>query len=204
MVPLRGAHNAPWAVRVGLALFEVRIRRAAFVWTEKKAGRGVPEFVPNFSASELASLCGLPEKRVRAALRELLELGILAEFSPSSIRFARSLSEVKLSPEQRAAFRSWLGLLTKRQRVPIPRRVLVLACESSSRALIAVILGVCLRCSWLRPGEGFSFSGPGLLLLACSQVPALAPGRPGGQGPLRDSAGFSLSGNITASVSSSR
>ena len=25
--------------------------------------------------------------------------------------------------------------------------------------LVAVILGVCLRCSWLRPGEGFSFSG---------------------------------------------
>src|SRR5689334_19523346 len=62
-----------WAVRVGLALFEVRIRRAAFLWTEKKAGRGVPEFVPNFSASELASLCGLPEKRVRAALKELFE-----------------------------------------------------------------------------------------------------------------------------------
>ena len=147
------------AVRVGLALFELRIRRAAFVWTEKKAGRGVPEFIPNYSASELASLCGLPETRVRAALRELLELGILAEFSPTSIRFARSLSEVKLSAEQRSAFSSWLGLLTKRQRVPIPRRVLVLACESSSRALVAVILGVCLRCSWLRPGEGFSFSG---------------------------------------------
>src|SRR3954451_18514545 len=112
-------------VRVGLALFELRIRRAAFVWTEKKEGRGVPEFTANFSASELASLCGLPEARVRAALRELLELGILAEFSPESIRFARSLSEVKLSPEQSSAFRSWLGVLTKRLRVPIPRRIIV-------------------------------------------------------------------------------
>lgn len=148
-----------WAVRVGLALFEVRIRRAAFVWTEKKRGRGAPEFAPNYSAAELASLCGLPEKRVRAALKELRELGLLAEFSPESIRFARSLSEVQLSEEQRSAFRSWLELLTKRRRVPIPRRVLVLACESSSRALVAVVLGVCLRCSWLRPGEGFSFSG---------------------------------------------
>jgi len=145
-------------VRVGLALFELRIRRAAFVWTEKKAGRGVPEFSAHFSASELATLCGLPASRVRSALRELLGLGILAEFSPEAIRFAR-LSEVKLAPEQRTAFTSWLGLLTRRQRVPIPRRVLVLACESSSRALIAVILGVCLRCSWLRPGQGFSFSG---------------------------------------------
>src|SRR4051812_6626672 len=83
--------------RVGLALFELRIRRAAYVWTEKKAGRGVPDFIPNFSSSELACLCGLPESRVRSALRELLELGILAEFSPESIRFAR-LSEVKLCP----------------------------------------------------------------------------------------------------------
>src|SRR4051812_41412222 len=73
------------AVRVGLGLFEVRIRRLAYIWTEKKAGRGVPEFIPHFSASELACLCGLPEKRVRAALRELLELGILAEFSPDFI-----------------------------------------------------------------------------------------------------------------------
>lgn len=148
-----------WAVRVGLALFELRIRRKAYIWSERKAGRGVPEFVPNYSAAELAALCGLPEKRVRAALRELLELGILAEFSPEAIRFARSLDEIKLDPEQRSAFRSWLGSLTKRRRVPIPRRVLVLACESSSRALMAVILGVCIRCSWLRPGEGFSFSG---------------------------------------------
>src|SRR4051795_6622326 len=89
------------AVRVGLALFEVRLRRLAFVWTEKKAGRGVPEFTANFSASELATLCGLPEKRVRAALRELLDLGLLAEFSPETIRFARSVSEVRLSPEER-------------------------------------------------------------------------------------------------------
>ncbi len=147
------------AVRVGLALFEVRIRRAAFVWTEKKAGRGVPVFAPRFSASELATLCGLPEKRVRSALRELQQFGLLAEFSPDAIRFARSLSELALSQEQRSSFSSWFGLLTRRRRVPIPRRVLVLACESSSKALVAVILGVCLRCSWLRPGEGFSFSG---------------------------------------------
>src|SRR3954451_3203339 len=91
-------------VRVGLALFELRIRRAAFIWTEKKAGRGAPEFVPNFSASELASLCGLPVCRARSALRELLELGLLAEFSPECIRFARSLDQVKLCPEQRSAF----------------------------------------------------------------------------------------------------
>jgi hypothetical protein len=146
------------AVRVGLALFEVRLRRLAYVRTERKAGRR-PEFTPRFSVSELASLCGLPEARARAALRELIELGLLAEFSETSIRFARSLSEVRLSPEQLSAFRSWLGVLTKRQRVPIPRRVLILACESSSRALIAVILGGCLRCSWLRPGDGFSFLG---------------------------------------------
>ena len=55
-------------------------------------------------------------------------------------------------------------MLTKRRRVPIPRRILALACESSAPALIAVILGVCLRCSWLRPGEGFSFTGR----IACS------------------------------------
>jgi hypothetical protein len=156
---LSEGHITSWAVRVGLALFELRIRRAAFVWTEKKAGRGVPEFIPNYSPAELAALCGLPVKRVRSALRELLELGLLAEFSPEEVRFARTLSEVKLPPGDDSRFRSWLESVTKRRRVPIPRRALVLACESSSRSLIAVILGVCVRCSWLRPGEGFSFSG---------------------------------------------
>src|SRR3954468_11648947 len=62
-------------VRVGLALFELRVRRAAFIWSEKKAGSGAPEFTANYSTSEIAGLSGLPEKRVRAALRELLELG---------------------------------------------------------------------------------------------------------------------------------
>jgi hypothetical protein len=147
------------AVRVGLALLEARIRRKAYLWTEKKAGRAVPELTPRYCASELATLCGLPEKRVRSALRELLSLGLLAEFAPDSIRFARSLSELDLSDEQRSAFRSWLPRLTKRHRIPVPRRALVLACESSSKALIATILGVCVRCSWLRPGEGYVLSG---------------------------------------------
>jgi hypothetical protein len=147
-----------WAVRVGLALFEVRIRRLTYIRKERKAGR-VPKFTPRFTAGELASLCGLPEARTRSALRELLELGLLAEFSETFIRFARSVSEVRLSPDEASAFRSWLGVLTRRRTVPLPRRALVIACESSSRALVAVILGVCLRSSWSRPGEGFSFSG---------------------------------------------
>src|SRR4051812_621334 len=77
-------------IRVGLAMFKVRILRLTYVRTEGKAGRGAPEFTPRFTASELPSLCGLPEGRVRAALRELIELGLLAELSECSLRFARS------------------------------------------------------------------------------------------------------------------
>ena len=152
------------AVRVGLALFELRIRRAAYIWTEKRRGNKVPDFSPRYSAKELGDYCGLPEKRAKAALAELQSLGLLTEFTESSILFASSLESLALTPEQRTEFRAWLAVLTKRKRVPIPRRILALACESSAPALIAVILGVCLRCSWLRPGEGFSFTGR----IACS------------------------------------
>src|SRR5512144_3189110 len=152
------------AVRVGLALFELRIRRAAYTWTEKRRGNNVSDFSPRYSTKELGDYCGLPDKRAKAALAELRALGLLTEFTEARIAFASSLDALALSPEQRAEFRAWLATLTKRRQVPIPRRILTLACESSAPALIAVILGVCLRCSWLRPDEGFSFTGR----IACS------------------------------------
>jgi hypothetical protein len=152
------------AVRVGLALFELRIRRAAYLWTEKRRGNAVQDLSPRYSTKELADYCGLPEKRAKAALAELQSLGLLTEFTESRIAFAPSLQALALTPEQTAEFRAWLATLTRRRQVPIPRRILTLACESSAPALIAVILGVCLRCSWFQPGEGFSFTGR----IACS------------------------------------
>src|SRR5512135_3594141 len=147
------------AVRVGLALFELRIRRAAYLWTEKRRGNQVQNFTPRYSTKELGDYCGLPDKRAKAALAELQTLGLVAEFTASRITFASSLEALTLSPDERAEFRAWLATLTRRRRIPMPRRILALACESSAPGLIAVILGVCLRCSWLKPGEGFSFTG---------------------------------------------
>src|SRR5512135_2550536 len=147
------------AVRVGLALFELRIRRAAYLWTEKRRGNKVPDFTPRYATKELGDYCGLPEKRAKAALAELQSLGIVTEFTASRIAFASSLEALALSPNERAEFRAWLATLTRRRRIPMPRRILALACESSAPGLIAVILGVCLRCSWLKPDEGFSFTG---------------------------------------------
>ncbi|CAN0497995.1 unnamed protein product, partial [Phaeothamnion confervicola] len=111
------------AVRVLLALHELGIERMAHVWTEKKRGRGIPESTPRFGVWELSKHCGLPEKRARAALNELILLG-LVEFSPERISFARSLEELSLSEEQRSEFSGWLASLTKRLRVPMPRRIL--------------------------------------------------------------------------------
>src|SRR5512135_943835 len=96
------------AVRVGLALFELRIRRAAYIWTEKRRGNKAPDFTPCYSTKELGDYCGLPEKRVKAALAELQSLGLLAEFSESTILFASSPEGLALSPEQAAEFRAWL------------------------------------------------------------------------------------------------
>jgi hypothetical protein len=145
------------AVRVGLALFELRIRRDAETWRLKKR-RAHPKFTPRYTPKELGDLCGLPEKRARAALKELLALGLLAEFAPERIRFASSLADVRFTDAQRSAFLGWFAPLTKRKRFPVPRRILALAVESSGPAFIAVVLGACLRCSWRKP-EGFSYTG---------------------------------------------
>ncbi len=147
------------AVRVLLALHELGIERSAFVWTEKKRGRGVPEFTPRFSVGEFAAFCGLPAKRARAALNELLTLGLVAEFLPERITFARTIDEVDLSDDERSEFFSWLDTLTKRKRIPMPRRILALICESSSPAQIAFALGAVLRCVYLSPSKGFAYSG---------------------------------------------
>lgn len=148
------------AVRILLALHELGIERSAYVWTEKKRGRGVPEFTPRFSIEELASFCGLPIKRARAALNELLDIGLLAEFAPERIAFARTIDELTLSEAQRSAFWEWLHALTKRKRVPVPRRILALACEASGPAQIAFIWGASLRCVYLHPKDvGFTYSG---------------------------------------------
>jgi hypothetical protein len=148
------------AVRILLALHEAGIERSAYVWTEKKRGRGVPEFTPRFSVEELASFCGLPVKRARAALKELLDLGLLAEFLPERITFARTIDELRLSEDERSEFWEWSALLTNRKRVPMPRRILALACETSSPAQIAFIWSASLRCVYLHPkGVGFTYSG---------------------------------------------
>ena len=100
------------AVRVGLALFELRIRRAAYLWTEKRRGNSVPDFTPRYSTKELGDYCGLPEKRAKAALAELQSLGLVTEFTEARIAFASSLEALALSPDERAEFRAWLATLT--------------------------------------------------------------------------------------------
>lgn len=148
------------AVRVLLALHELLIRRSAHVWTEKSRGRNLPDSDPKFSTKELAGFCGLPEKKARAALKELLVLGLVSEFSGERILFAQTIADLGLPPEKRSEFWDWCSGLTKRKRVPLPRRILALACESSSPAQIAFIMGASLRCIYLHPKDGgFSYLG---------------------------------------------
>lgn len=154
------------AVRVLLALHELLTERSAYVWTEKKRGRGVPEFTARFSVGEVAAFCGLPLKRARAALNELLSLGLVLEFLPERITFAESIEDLSLSPDERSSFSEWLGQLTKRIWVPMPRRILALACESSSAGQIAFILGASLHCVYLL-GKGVGFRYTGKLSLTC-------------------------------------
>lgn len=146
------------AVRVVVALYELMTRRVAYSRSEAKQGRK-PVFTPHFSTKELGDVLGLPERKARAALKELLDLGFVSEFSETRIAFAPLVEDTTLTDSQRSDFWAWYQSLTKRKRVPIPRRILVLAAESSSPAQIAFILGACLRCIYFDKAKGFAYTG---------------------------------------------
>jgi hypothetical protein len=139
------------AVRVVLALSEMAVRRRCWVWTARRRGKA-SSFTPRFTTGELSAFLGLPEKKARLALKELQLLG-LVEFSETRLVVASSLDDVALTAAERVEFEEWLSKLTPRASFPIPRSILALACESSSRAFIATVLGVCLRCSWYYPSR---------------------------------------------------
>ena len=140
----------------------------------------LPGVTPNYSVKELATFCGLPPKRARAALDELLTLGVLAEFSPEHFAFASSLEAVALTSDQRAEFRSWLsdshqaapGAFTSPDSDTFVRGEPHRPSSPSSSVLAC-------DASWLKPGQGFSFSGR----LSCRWLPggsAFASGHPVG------------------------
>jgi hypothetical protein len=125
--------------RIWLACWEARARRQGLA-----AGR-----LANHSTLELASLCGITERRVKASLKRLVQAR-LVEWSAVAIRF----------PEQTFEIDDQIGDTIGRGRgtLAIPRRMLRFLADGARPALIAVVLGILLRCL-SRRREGFDGRG---------------------------------------------
>ena len=105
---------------------------------------------PIYSVGQIQRLTGIPEKRLRGALRRLEEAGLLV-FSESEIKFpAPSEGQGGPSPEGFAAF--FAKLPNRNRRVPVPRRTIRLLAGGAAMSLIATILGHLLRCLYYRNG----------------------------------------------------
>ena len=165
-------------VRVGLALFELRIRRAVHALIERRKGR-TGDFTPRLSTKELEHLRPPPEAgkgRVKRAPRARHRRRVqrdpfhLHPFARLSLRSPRS----NAWPSG-----AWFAALTKRNKVPVPRRILALACRvilrphrGHPRGLSSLLVEEARRDVLRRPH---------LVLVACKPFPALDSGRAVGQ-----------------------
>ncbi|RUL84591.1 hypothetical protein [Tautonia sociabilis] len=157
LIPVIRIAMAWWAY--ARKLIRLADLRAYFACYELIARRCTlpPGRVPNFAPGELCALTGLPEKRVRDSLRRLERAGLL-RFASSDIQFTASPDALPV--EDLSGLWALLEAIPNRKRlVPIPRRILRLIAGGASRALIATILGHCLRCLYSWPNEGINASG---------------------------------------------
>jgi hypothetical protein len=136
-------------LRVWLSAHEMACRRGL---AKMEAGRA-----PKFSVAEFQGLLGkLPAGKVRASLRRLERLGVVA-VRPSSITFASGRQAIRLEhfeevesmlsnlPQHRCGqefkVRAWL---------PLPRRMLRVLTAGVKRNVLATVLGQCAFCLYRR------------------------------------------------------
>jgi len=157
LIPVLRIAMAWWAY--ARRLIRLSDLRAYFACHELIARRCTlpPGRVPNFAPGELCALTGLPEKRVREALRRLERAG-LVRFDASAIHFAASPDALPVE-DLSGVWALFEAIPNHKRLVPIPRRILRLIAGGASRALIATILGHTLRCLYYWPNEGLNASG---------------------------------------------
>jgi hypothetical protein len=140
-----------WAYHEKLIrLVDLRVWFAAWEMRARRCRRPAP-LPRRYGLGELQGLTGLSLKRLKAALRLLEDVGLLA-WSESAIAFPVSVEGVPLS--DRDGFRAFLGRIPNRRRmVPVPRRILRLLAGGCRPALIATILGHLFRCLYMKGGQ---------------------------------------------------
>src|SRR5512135_3277387 len=130
----REGHITLRDLRVYFALAETLAKSRCFV-----GARG--EAAPKFSTRELHQLIG---GGVRNGVKRLLAVGLIRDFSKSTIEFATDPSELRFMP---ATLDAALARISNHHRlVPVPRPILRLIASGARRTLIATILGHLIRC----------------------------------------------------------
>ena len=136
---LREGHISLKELRVYFALAET-------IAKSRPQGGASGEAAPKFSARELRQLVG-GEWGKRNAVKKLLAVGLLREFSKSTIEFATDPSELRFVPETLDAALARISNKQQRLVVPVPRHTLCfIASSGARRTLIATVLGHLIRC----------------------------------------------------------
>lgn len=105
--------------------------------------------VPHFKVEELGALVGgVGGEHLRASLRRLERAGLLA-WSQTTLRFATSVSDVRVGDTEDLD-ETVQRVTNHRRRVPVPRRLLKLMTRESRPVFVATALGHLLRCMYSR------------------------------------------------------
>ena len=160
-----GARNKPDG-----GFFFFTVTQLAMAWTAFREGHiGLKELRIYFALAEMKSRrceCKddqpseftIPELRrlvggaggEREALNKLKAVGLLRDYSRSTIEFATSPDELRFEPK---TLEATLALIVNNRRlVPVPRRIIRLIAGGARRTLIATILGHLIRCMFYKGG----------------------------------------------------
>lgn len=149
LVPLRQVAAAWWAYRRGaIRLADLRAWLAAH---ETAAARGTLPAGrrPAYRLAELRRLTGLPDRRIRAALRRLDAAGLLA-WDDHAPAFGDGDPALTATPE----FGAFVAAIPNHRRLlPVPRRLLRWLARGARASLIAAALGHLIRGLYRRDGR---------------------------------------------------
>jgi hypothetical protein len=133
-----------------LQLLDLRVWYAAHEMVARRC-QIAPDHVPEYTPHELHGLVGgRGGDRLRAALRRLDHLGLLT-FTPHTLTFATSLTALRHLDDMSGFTAMLASIPNPHRRVPMPRRTVRLIAGGLRPAVIATILGTCLRCLYYHP-----------------------------------------------------
>lgn len=151
LVPATGLLSAWWAYKRRFIQFrDFRAWLACHELLAQRCGLQKGQ-TPHFKVEELRALVGgVGGEHLRASLRRLERTGLVT-WSQTTLRFATSVSDVRVGDTEDLD-ETVQRVTNHRRRVPFPRRLLRLLARESRPVFVATALGHLLRCMYSRNG----------------------------------------------------